>query len=55
MLTERKQCLYNMCTYQENLGEDGYFDLLQESNPTSMKSVADVMDPMFVTEGTVEF
>lgn len=44
-----------MCTYQENLGEDGYFDLLQESNPTSMKSVADVMDPMFVTEGTVEF
>lgn len=46
MLTERrKQCLYDMCTYQENLGEDGYFDLLQESNPTSMKSVADVMDP----------
>ena len=28
-----------MCTYQENLGKDGYFDLLQANNLTNMKSI----------------
>lgn len=31
--------------YQENLGEDDYVDLLQEANPRSLRSVANVMDP----------
>lgn len=45
------------CTYQENLGEDGYLDLFQDTNPTGLKDAVDVCDGphMFAAEGTVEF
>lgn len=41
----RNEYIYK-CAYQENCGEDGYLDLLQEVNATSMRRTVVGMAPM---------